>query len=466
MNKPLDKPFLTTKEAAEYLDIRINTLDVYRNRNTGPKCEFDINTMRYLYSIDDLDEWNKNRLSGKKNLTDNSSNTALGIINNLLAHDYSFQFNEFDQNFYVKHPGEKCHIKLTDNLTASLMINYERKTGQAPKSKQLLEMAIIGLAEENKINPLVSWLKDLTWDGEDRLDTWISKYFKVPQEEYLKETGNLLLIAAVNRALNPGCDYQIMVIFEGPQGSRKTGMIKALAYNDDWYGNELAFEKGSAEIITQLAGKWIIEAEEITSLLKVDPSNIKRFISRSSDQARVSYGRFRTDAKRRCVFIGTTNMTQYLKDASGARRFIPIRLTKLLSLKDLNDFKEIVPQLWAEAYAKRNWWGKELILTDNTQKYVEGLNALRLYDNPWKDKIALMLPVECDGYTTRNEIFNKLLIPIRDQDLKNSIRIDEAMLKLGFEKGSIELNGGDSLAAYSKNNNYKDELILTSEYEK
>jgi hypothetical protein len=138
----------------------------------------------------------------------------------------------------------------------------------------------------------------------------------------------------------------------------------------------------------------------------------------------------------------------------------------LLSLKDLNDFKEIVPQLWAEAYAKRNWWGKELILTDNTQKYVEGLNALRLYDNPWKDKIALMLPVECDGYTTRNEIFNKLLIPIRDQDLKNSIRIDEAMLKLGFEKGSIELNGGDSLAAYSKNNNYKDELILTSEYEK
>ena len=51
---------------------------------------------------------------------------------------------------------------------------------------------------------------------------------------------------------------------------------------------------------------------------------VKSFITRQNDNYRKPYERRVTDNPRKCIFIGTTNKTQFLTDKTGNRRFLPI----------------------------------------------------------------------------------------------------------------------------------------------
>lgn len=57
--------------------------------------------------------------------------------------------------------------------------------------------------------------------------------------------------------------------------------------------------------------------------------------SSSTDTYRESYGR-RTNDVPQCVFVGTTNQEEYLKDATGNRRYWPVFCNKV----DLEQLRE------------------------------------------------------------------------------------------------------------------------------
>ena len=57
---------------------------------------------------------------------------------------------------------------------------------------------------------------------------------------------------------------------------------------------------------------------------KADSTKAKQFFSASVDTFRESYGRRTRDVPRQCVFVGTTNQDEYLKDTTGNLSLIHI----------------------------------------------------------------------------------------------------------------------------------------------
>ena len=78
---------------------------------------------------------------------------------------------------------------------------------------------------------------------------------------------------------------------------------------------------------------------------------IKAFLSGRDDDLRPLYESARK-AKRRCIFVGTTNEGEYLRDDTGGRRFWPILVTKEIDIEGVLGFAESVilnaRRMWTE----------------------------------------------------------------------------------------------------------------------
>lgn len=80
---------------------------------------------------------------------------------------------------------------------------------------------------------------------------------------------------------------------------------------------------------------------------------MKQFISKRDDRYRKAYARRVTDNPRQCVFIGTTNDDEFLRDYTGNRRFWPVSTNGDQAGKDI--FKDLPAerdQIWAEAVVR------------------------------------------------------------------------------------------------------------------
>jgi len=214
-------------------------------------------------------------------------------------------------------------------------------------------LAVQTVAMERGFHPVRRYLDDLKWDGVPRLDTWLSKYAGAHKTRYVAAVGVRWMIAAVARIHKPGVKADCMLILEAGQGAGKSTLFKVLA--GQFYTDELA-DFGSKDSAMQMAGVWIIEVAELDSMSKAETGRIKAFVSRTTDRFRAPYARQVAEVPRQCIFGGTVNHSNYLKDETGARRFWPvscgtIHITALQHDRD---------QLWAEAVQSyrsgARWW--------------------------------------------------------------------------------------------------------------
>lgn len=101
------------------------------------------------------------------------------------------------------------------------------------------------------------------------------------------------------------------------------------------------------------------------------------------------------DVPRQCVFAGTTNQDEYLKDATGNRRYWPVACTKV----DLDLLREIRDQLWAEAvfcYEVGDiWW----VNRDEAPLFAEAQEERFVVDD-WEGPILNWLEESQLGETT------------------------------------------------------------------
>lgn len=201
--------------------------------------------------------------------------------------------------------------------------------------------------EKHRFHPIRDYLNNLEWDGEKRIDTLLIDYLGAEDSRYVRTVTRKVLVAAVTRVFNPGCKFDNMLILSGKQGVGKSTIIKKLG--KDWYSDSLSTVSGK-DAYEQLQGVWILEMAEMMATKKADIEATKHFLSKQEDIYRVAYGRRTSRFPRQCIFIGTSNEHEFLRDKTGNRRFWPVDIyeqePKLDVFKDLD---HEIDQIWAEA---------------------------------------------------------------------------------------------------------------------
>ncbi|MDD3253097.1 MAG: virulence-associated E family protein [Lachnospiraceae bacterium] len=215
-------------------------------------------------------------------------------------------------------------------------------------SKDKLSAALSIVGGQNTINEVRDYLKNLRWDGTCRVDTLLSQYLGADDNKYTRAVIRKALCAAVARAMQAGVKYDYMPIFTGPQGIGKSTFLNVLGKS--WFSDSLtSFEgKEAAELIQ---GTWINEIGELTAMTRQETSAVKQFLSKKSDIYRAAYGRRTEEHPRRCVFFGTSNDSEFLKDRTGNRRFWPVDVGVHPPARSVwQELPGEVDQIWAEAY--------------------------------------------------------------------------------------------------------------------
>jgi predicted P-loop ATPase len=226
-----------------------------------------------------------------------------------------------------------------------------------------------------------------------------------------------------------------ILIASGLQGLNKSSIVSAISPFPEAFG-ELDLAAKDADISRQLIGKLILELSELKGMRAKEMSHLKQFVSRREEEWIPKYKEKNARYKRRCMFIGTTNETDFLVDETGNRRWLPFKagVCKPELLEQTRD------QLWAEARELFNahgvmWQGLSELATEHHPSYME--------DDVWFDAVRdyLFEVDDCLGRSPSqdaisiSDILARCLhvdLPYQDQRMKN--RISKILRRLGFEQ--------------------------------
>lgn len=260
-----------------------------------------------------------------------------------------------------------------------------------PESK--IEQAIEDRAHERSFHPVRDYLEGLEWDGTARVERLFIDWLKAEDTVYTREAAKCWCLAAVSRVMEPGFKFDHVPVIAGPQGVGKTTFVGMLA--KQWYGELLSFDpKIAAESMT---GKWIMEINELSATNKHDLEAQKSFLSATKSVVRMAYARHATEFQRQCVFIGTTNQREYLKDSTGNRRYWPIDSGLAEGERmDFDALDEVVDQIWAEAY----WYyvvGESVYLSEDAKVLAKQYQEDKREDDDWQGVIVAWLETRADS---------------------------------------------------------------------
>ena len=232
-----------------------------------------------------------------------------------------------------------------DNDNAGLYWYLEK--GYQISSNGKVDGALSLHSNAHSFNDVVSYLEGLAWDGVPRLDTIFIDYLGAEDSPFTRAVARKAFTAAVARAMRPGTKFDNMTILGGPQGIGKSTLIYKMSRG--WFNDSIrTFEGKDASELLQ--GVWLVEIAELNAFRNSDISRIKQFVSQQADRFRAAYGRHVRETLRRCVFFGTTNSSEYLRDRTGNRRFWPVDVGVRPCRKSVfTDLDGEVDQLWAEA---------------------------------------------------------------------------------------------------------------------
>ena len=258
------------------------------------------------------------------------------------------------------------------------------------KGKANIEDAWGLVANENRYHPVRDYLESLVWDGVPRVETLFIEFMGAEDNAYTRAVSRIALTAAVARIFAPGIKYDNVVVLVGPQGCGKSTILKKLGC--DWFSDTLTTMQGK-EAYEQIQGFWIIEIGELAAMKRYEVETVKQFTSKSEDSYRAAYGHHVETHKRQCVFFGTTNTYDFLKDMTGNRRFLPVDVHPEKAVKDVwNDLDaKVVDQIWAEAVSLFRNGEKFYLWDEDIKRMAEEVQDSHLEESPLAGAVLAFL---------------------------------------------------------------------------
>lgn len=260
------------------------------------------------------------------------------------------------------------------------------------QSGRLIQNAFTEVVHRNTFHPIKTYVESVEWDGIERAERVFITYLGAPDTHYVRQVTRKMLLAAVTRLYQPGCKFDQMLVLVGPQGAGKSSILAKLGR--DWFSDSLrTFENKEAG--EHLQNGWIFEIGELSAMKKSEVEEVKAFLSKTEDRYRVAYDRQVSEFPRKCVFFGTTNSREFLRDTTGNRRFWPVEVdpgrAELSHWEHLDDAE--VRQIWAEVLT---WYkaGESLQLDDEARTEAERRQAAHMESDPREGLIAEWLEQE------------------------------------------------------------------------
>lgn len=308
-------------------------------------------------------------------------------------------------------------------------------------SRDMIHDVLVAVAEECKCNPLADWLNGLVWDGKPRLDTWLVRLVGATDTPYVRAAGATWLRGAIARALEPGCKFDLTLVLEGKTGRGKSSLFSILGGE---YFCDNAIDLHSKDTAMQIRRSWINEIPEMAAGRRSDDESKKAFLTRTSDQIRLPYGRNVTVEKRRCVFGGSTNSDDYFTDPTGNRRYLPVRV-RIIDLEGVAAERE---QLLAEAVV--TWRaGAGLALPPGIWGAAAEEQEQRTQTDSWEEAIRLYLDGRAATGVGMAEVLNDAVrVPIERQGRHEQMRAAQILQRCGWAKRQVRLPNNVRVGRY------------------
>jgi predicted P-loop ATPase len=216
-------------------------------------------------------------------------------------------------------------------------------------NRQIIDDSLITVESRYAFHPIKRYLEGLTWDGVPRAEELIIRTLGADDTPLNRAMTIRWLKAAVARIFHPGVKFDNMLVLVGKTGCGKSTLLERLGR--EWYSGTLVSLDNIRQASAQMQGAWIIEDPELVGIMSSGVANAKGFLSKTTDDFIAPYGRHKVYRKRQCVFAGTTNEHDFLRDSTGERRYWVI-LVQGVEDPSRMPFtyltSQVVDQIWAE----------------------------------------------------------------------------------------------------------------------
>lgn len=367
------------------------------------------------------------KLDGSTSILSNTHNAAV-----ILKHEgtWAFRNNTLEGCLEI---WDDLHWRRLSDADCSSISNWLQMNYRINIGRQLVYDQIEVVAPKH--DPLVEYLKGLEWDGQTRIETFLTTYFGCEDTPAVRMYSKHWLIALVARAMEPGCKMDNVLVLQGDQGVGKSRGLRALT--EPWF-SDTKINIGDKDALMAAGNNWCHELGELASFKKADNETQKGFFSSQQDVFRPPYGRALVVRPRRCVFVGSTNETEFLTDATGARRFW---VAKVVNKIDVAGIRAVRGQVLAEAYKAYSEGVPYWLATEREQAVQrEDVDSYRINDGEvWEAKIRawwFQRPKEArPGFFELHEVCADILdMSVDKVNYVIERQVRKALAKLGFKQ--------------------------------
>ena len=275
-----------------------------------------------------------------------SKNKPLQVTENIAAlldhKNIIIRYNQIKKKAEIDIPNFKCASDEKDNASLTYITDLAIKAGL---SASRVDEMTLSIAAQRPYCPVQEYIESKSWDGQDRLTTFINQIHSSDQVmcDLICKKWLIQAVAAIYE--EKGLISSGVLVITGKQGIGKTRFFKDLTHEiSDVFLEGAILNPGDKDSVLTICSNWIVELGELDATFKKsDIAQLKAFLTKNTDTVRKPYAKKDSIYPRRTVFAGTVNNFECLNDPTGNRRFWVVDVDIIKRDASLN-----YQQLWAQ----------------------------------------------------------------------------------------------------------------------